>query len=155
MLIKSISIITIFIFLWVPIAAKAQESESPTTKITSISEGEPAPYTGILFDLESAVKLKLDKKYSKMSHDLNLKFQLDKLKAEYDLKLDTLQIKHDTLKDKSQSLISLKEEEIDRLQDLIKKNPNDHTHWWFAGGVIAGVLLSIGIFYAAVETSSK
>ena len=34
---------------------------------------------------------------------------------------------------------------------IVKDNPNDHNHWWLAGGVFAGIVTSIVIFYAAVE----
>ena len=50
-------------------------------------------------------------------------------------------------------MVTAKSEEIDRLQNLIKKDPNDHTHAWFAGGLVAGILLSIGIYYAAAEAN--
>ena len=44
-----------------------------------------------------------------------------------------------------------KEKEVVQLNEIIKDEISDHSHWWFASGILAGVLLSIGIFYAAVE----
>jgi hypothetical protein len=95
----------------------------------------------------------IDKKYSLLESKLKLDFELKKLKAEYQLKIDSLQLSHDTLKLKTDSLINIKNNEITRLQDLVKKDPNDHTQWWFAGGVAIGIVVSIGIFFAAVEVA--
>ena len=107
----------------------------------------------LLFDIEAALKLKVDKKYSLLTEKLKLDSELKKIRTEYDLKLSTLQLKFDTLQNKSTSLMKIKDDEIVRLQDLIKKDPNDYTHWWFVGGIIAGALLSIGIYYAASEVN--
>ena len=49
--------------------------------------------------------------------------------------------------------MKIKSEEIDRLQELIKDNPNDWNQVWFIGGIVAGCLLSLGVYYAAVEIS--
>jgi len=153
MLNKIIAIATIFVFTFVPIAANAQEATEPKGRIIALDKNTPAPFSGILFDIEAALILKVDKKYSLLTDKLKLDSELKKIKSEYDLKLNTLQLKFDTLQNKSSSLLKIKDEEIVRLQDLVKKDPNDHTHWWFAGGVIAGALLSIGIYYAAAEAS--
>jgi hypothetical protein len=153
MLNKIIAIATIFVFAFVPIAAKAQEPTEPKGRIITLDKDTPAPFSGILFDIEAALILKVDKKYSLLTDKLKLDSELKKIKSEYDLKLNTLQLSFDTLQNKSNSLLKIKDEEIVRLQDLVKKDPNDHTHWWFAGGIIAGALLSIGIYYAAAEAS--
>ena len=77
--------------------------------------------------------------------------EIKKIKAQYDLQLGTLQAQHDSLEDKHISLLKIKNDEINRLRDILKDNPNDYNHWWMAGGVVAGIVTSIAIFYAAVE----
>jgi hypothetical protein len=53
---------------------------------------------------------------------------------------------------KYNSLMALKNAEIKRLQDSLKKtDKTDYTRWWFAGGILAGIGLSVGIFKIAVE----
>ena len=56
------------------------------------------------------------------------------------------------LKAKCNEVLDLRKE-IDRLQEIIKDNPNDWTQVWFIGGIVAGCLLSLGVYYAAVEIS--
>ena len=142
-----------FIIVMLPITVKAQEIDELKGQIVPINKNEKAPFSGVLLDTVAAAKVTIDKKYSLLESKLKLDFELKKLKAEYQLKIDSLQLSHDTLKLKTDSLINIKNNEITRLQDLVKKDPNDHTHWWFAGGVALGIVVSIGIFFAAVEVA--
>ena len=142
-----------FIIVMLPITVKAQEIDELKGQIVPINKNEKAPFSGVLLDTVAAAKVTIDKKYSLLESKLKLDFELKKLKAEYQLKIDSLQLSHDTLKLKTDSLINIKNNEITRLQDLVKKDPNDHTHWWFAGGVAIGIVVSIGIFFAAVEVA--
>ena len=50
--------------------------------------------------------------------------------------------------------IKTKNDEIDRLTGLAINSDADYTHWWTAGGFVVGALVSLAIFYAAVETSN-
>ncbi len=142
-----------FIIVMLPITVKAQEIDELKGRIVPINKNEKAPFSGVLLDTVAASKVTIDKKYSLLESKLKLDFELKKLKAEYQLKIDSLQLSHDTLKLKTDSLINIKNDEITRLQDLVKKDPNDHTQWWFAGGVAIGIVVSIGIFFAAVEVA--
>ncbi len=151
-----LSLFLCFMLVIMPISAKADESPpdpGPQGKVTSLSVGETAPYSGILFDLDAALKLKVDKKFSLLESKLKLEFEIKKLKAAHDLKVGDLELRLSSLKSRTDSILQIKNDEIGRLQELIKDDPNDNTHWWFAGGIVAGVLLSIGIFYAAAEAS--
>ena len=47
--------------------------------------------------------------------------------------------------------MKIKDEEINRFQKLALERPNKNSHWWFAGGMFAGIATSVIIFYAAVE----
>tara|TARA_B100000287_G_C20498690_1_gene728196 strand:+ start:23 stop:502 length:480 start_codon:yes stop_codon:yes gene_type:complete len=116
-----------------------------------IGKGEKTPYAGILFDIPAATKLKIDKQFMVLKFKLEIDFMKKKLNAEHSLVLSKLQLKYDTLKTKTDSLLKIKTEEINRLQVLIKEDTKSYSHWWFVGGIIAGCLLSLGIYYAAIE----
>ena len=146
---KVISVFVSLILLTLPTLVSAQETEEG--RLTTINMGEPAPYSGILLDSIAAAKINVDKKYSLLKYDLQLEMELAKIKAQHDLILGTLQAEHDSLKEKNNSLLEIKNVEIDRLRDLLKDSPNDYNHWWLAGGVVVGIATSIAIFYAAVE----
>jgi hypothetical protein len=153
---KSVVTFLIYLLVFIPYAAYAGEADPDDSlningKVTALGQGEKAPYQGILFDIQAATKLKLDREFTQKKFELQLDFEKKKISADLTLKLDTLKIQHDTLKSKTDALLVIKNDEINRLQELVKDDPNDHNNWFFAGGVLTGVLLSIGIFYAAVE----
>jgi len=151
---KILSILLTFIIILLPIAVKAQEVENLEGQIVPIEKDDPAPFSGILLDTIAASKVTIDKKYSLLESELKLDFELKKQGAEYQLKLDTLQTSYDGLQTRFDSISKIKNEEIFRLQELVKENPNDYTSWWFAGGFAIGVLVSVGIFFAAVEVAN-
>lgn len=147
---KTICVLMTFIMIIIPVAVQAQEIEG---QLTPVEAGQPAPYSGILLDIPAAVKINTDKKYSMLEYELKLDLETKKLIAQHELQLGSLQASFDSLGDRHKSLMTIKDQEIGRLQDLVKDDPNDYTMWWFAGGTVMGILLSVAVFYAAVETS--
>ncbi len=131
--------------------ADPDDSLSANGRVMVIGKGEKTPFGGLLFDLRASLKLKLDKEFAEKKYQLQLDLQKKLITSEFTLKLGLLQTKHDSLQDKHTSLLKIKNEEITRLQELVKKSPNEYNHWWFVGGILAGCLLSIGVYYAAVK----
>ena len=69
--------------------------------------------------------------------------------------VSTVKVEVDFLQKKYDSILKIKDEEINRLQKFALEKPNKNSHWWFAGGVIAGIVTSVVIFYAAVEIGER
>ena len=123
-------------------------------KIASIKQGQTAPFTGILLDKqaeaiitakkETVVKIcDIEKSYIKKKAEADCKFSENKLKTS----LEVNKMKHD-------QLMKIKVYENERLRQTIKKlSKPDYSRLWFVGGFVAGVGLSIGIFYAAAQAS--
>jgi hypothetical protein len=151
---KLLSVFVAICLVLVPTLVKAQEVESLEGQIVPVEKDQKVPFSGLLLDTAAAVKITTDKKYSLLEGELKLDYELKKQAAEFQLKLDSLQVSYDSLKEKTGSIITIKNDEITRMQELIKEDPNDYTSWWFAGGFAIGVLVSIGIFFAAVEVSN-
>lgn len=131
--------------------ATAQETTELEGRVTSIDENAPAPYTGILLDSIAASKMLIDKKYIKLELELQLRkeFQIDL--ANKSLAYDLLKSEHDSLQKIHQETVLLKENQISYLNDTLKDEMNDYSHWWLAGGVALGIILSVAVFYASVE----
>ena len=127
----------------------AQEAEEP--KFTQLEQGEEAPFTGTLFNPAATAELITAHQYSLMECDLKIEYQVSKAKAEMQLQLDSLQISYDSLEEKHQLLMDIKNNEINTYRDMALKQPNDNSHWWLVGGVVIGVGLSLGTFYATTE----
>ena len=146
---KGISFILISILVLLqPLSALAQ---SPT--VTDLEKGQVAPYSGVLFNPEAAAQLLAQQKYADAECELKIDLELDKLGAQMDLINESLKVSLRATESKYDSIIKIKNDEIDRLTDLAINSDADYTHWWTAGGFVVGALVSLAIFYAAVETS--
>lgn len=154
--IKLLAILLSFLLVYLPTVAYAGQAEPDDSlnlngRLMVIGKGQRTPWAGILFDITAATKLKLDKQFAQKKYQLELDFQKKLLISEYTLKLGSLQAKYDSLDGRHTSILKIKNDEITRLQELVKENPNSYSHWWFIGGILAGCLLSIGVFFAAQE----
>ena len=146
---KTISFILISILaLLQPLSALAQ---SPT--VTDLEKGQTAPYSGVLFNPEAAAQLLAQQKYADAECELKIDLEIDKLGAQMDLINESLKVSLRATENKYDSIIKIKNDEINRLTDLAINSDADYTHWWTAGGFVVGALVSLAIFYAAVETS--
>jgi hypothetical protein len=145
--IKMLSLFMCFAILAMPTHALAQQGG----KITDLQEGDPAPFSGILLDTAASARLLTEKEYQDEDCDIKINYELEKIKARHSLEFGIIESKVVLLEEANSSILSMKNSEIGRLQELALKNPNDNAHWWFAGGVVAGILTSLAIFYAAVE----
>lgn len=148
------AVITLLAFLAVrtPIAY-AIENETPPSDdeigdYESMEKGEKAPYDGLLFTNEAIIKIITNKH-----------LELDKLKLDKDteikkiqLDLDILKKQHDLetkiTKDLNDNLLKLKQDRIDSLENSKKW---DDVKLFGALGL--GIVLSVSIFYAAVQVT--
>ena len=139
-------LLSIFLVILFAFPAWAQEGV-----ITQIQKGKRAPFTGILMDTKAAAKVLTDQKYTAEECRIEMDRELEILRAKLELDLKISEIKLNSANEKYTSLLNIKDEENKRLQELALKSPNDYSHWWFAGGVIGGIVLSVSIFAVAVE----
>ena len=143
---KIISLILCFSLVYTPICL-AEDTPIPKGKITGLSKGEHAPYTGVLLDNIAAARIFSDKKYLIEQFDLKLQYELGKQKARLDLTIQSQKASLDALQEKHTALMKLKDDEIKRLSDLAA-GKEDYTTWWAVGGVIVGIGLTIAVVYA-------
>jgi len=133
----------------VPLQAQAQELEG---KVSSIELGDPAPYAGVLLDQIAASKLIVDQKYLKLEIELNLRKEFQKELAGKRLAFDLLTVEYNSLNKIHEETLSLRNQQINDLNGLLKEEISDkHTEWWALGGVVVGIILSVTVFYASVE----
>ena len=145
MLNKIIALVLCFSLVYAPVCLA--EDPLPKGKITGLSKGEHAPYTGVLLDNIAAARVFSDKKYLQEQFDLKLQYELGKQKARLDLTIQSQKASLDSLQEKHATLMKLKDDEIKRLSD-IAVGKEDYTTWWAVGGVIVGIGLTIAVVYA-------
>ena len=85
--------------------------------------------------------------------DLRVEYEIKKTQAEMNLQIETLQISWEALSEKHNLLMDIKNNEINTYREMALDQPNKNNHWWLAGGVVVGIGLSLGTFYAATEIS--
>ena len=143
---KIISLILCFSLVYAPVCL-AEDTPIPKGKITGLSKGEHAPYTGVLLDNIAAARIFSDKKYLKEQFDLKLQYELGKQKAKLDLTIQSQKASLDSLQEKHTTLMKLKDDEIKRLSDLAA-GKEDYTTWWAVGGFVVCIGLTIAVVYA-------
>lgn len=124
---------------------------SATYAQVALDKGEKAPEDGVFYTNLEAAQLIADRKAEKQKHQLDL----DMLKKELNVlcegekKTRDLQIK--AAEDKEKLLLSIKDQQIKNLEEQLKKESEDYSMWWFAGGAVVSTVASITIFFAATQ----
>ena len=153
MLNKITSLILCFSLAYAPVCL-AEDTPIPKGKITGLSKGEHAPYTGVLLDNIAAARVFSDKKYLEEQFDLKLQYELGKQKARLDLTIQSQKASLDALQEKHTTLMDIKDEEIKRLSD-IAAGKEDYSTWWAVGGVVVGIGLTLAVVFAVDARTNK
>ena len=118
---------------------------------TQLEAGELAPFAGYLFNETATAELIVEKQFSMSECDLRVDFEVNRISAEYDLQLSLSEIRATAEQEKLNFLLTETQNELDTYIENAARKPN--THLWFAGGMTAGIVTSVAIFYAATEIS--
>jgi len=123
-------------------------------KIASIKKGQVAPFSGILLDKKAEASMAAKREASVKICEMEKKHSIKKAEANCKLSTSKLEILLKANKSKYDQLMKLKVDENKRLRQTIKKlSKPDYSSYCFIGGFVAGVGMSIGIFYAAAQAS--
>ncbi len=144
-------IMAIILLVAFPMLVFAQEAP----KIKPMNKGEAAPFSGVLFNSAAVAQSIAEKEYNAEQCRLRIGHVEQKEGAKCKLLVTTSIAEMNFLKQKYDSILKIKDEEVNRLQKFALERPNKNSHWWFAGGVVAGIVTSIAIFYAAVEIGER
>jgi len=136
-------------FVLVPIQVQAQELEG---QVTALSLNEKAPFSGVLLDPIAASKMIVNQKYLRAEIELELRKEFQKELSDKRLSFDLLKVDYDSLKKIHEETLLIKNEQINDLSIFLEKEiSNDNNHWFAFGGMMAGIVLSVAVFYASVE----
>ena len=152
-MIKQMLILLLVFNLSFPATLIAQETEPP--KIVEIEEGEASPFDGVLLNPTAAAQMLANQKFAEPNCKLKIDYELAKQKAACYLLLGNLNAGLEATDKKYNSIIEIKDAEIERLNEIALESANDYSAFWAAGGFVLGVAVSVGIFYAAVEVTNN
>tara|TARA_R110001583_G_scaffold6811_10_gene34330 strand:- start:3985 stop:4425 length:441 start_codon:yes stop_codon:yes gene_type:complete len=143
---KVISILLIIIFL--PTFCFAQG------KVSVLKKGQKAPFDGILLDKQAEAVLAAKRESVVKICELEKTYLEKHSKAVCKLDISILNAQLGSQKAKHKELMALKEQELKRLNEALKESQKpSYNNLWFGAGLVAGIGLSLGIFYAAVQTA--
>ena len=147
-MVKKILSLYLVSFLILPSLAIAEES---TYDVTTIKQGDPAPFDGVLLTHEAAAKIVVEKKFEDAECDLRIGYELTMQEYRFELQLQTKDIELMSWKDRYEQMMILKTSENDRLQELVLKRKPGNEPWMVALGFGIGTLTSLGIFALSTE----
>jgi hypothetical protein len=121
-------------------------------EIVPVNKGESAPFDGVLLDKEAAAKIISSDEVSAEECANKTEYAVSKGTNACVLKKDIAESSLRIERETNKKLIILKNQEIDRLNEKLEKVGVDWGPLWFAGGSAVGVVMSLTIFYLAIQT---
>ena len=88
------------------------------------------------------------KEFQEKEFENRLELELGLQRSEFQLKIDTLSVKLEETTFRLEESIQLRDEEIEDLRKIIKKDRKVNIPLVIAGSVVAGIALGIGSAYA-------
>ena len=121
----------------------------PTPTIVTLKVGEPAPFSGTLFSTKAAAKLLIDLEYSSETCKLEKDRELGILRSKLQLQVDLCIASRDAQKLRFDETLLIKTGQISFLESQLKPTPwYESGEFWFAVGLVGGVLITVGAGYA-------
>lgn len=126
------------------------QDEEPA--ITDIREGQTAPFTGTLLNPAAVAQMLAEQEANQTECELRIQYAEDRQQAMCSLSLDSTVASLEALQERYNSIMEIKNDEIERLTEIALEADNgDYSHWWFTGGIVIGVAATIGIAFAISE----
>ena len=145
-----ISILLSITIILAPTAILAQQDPQSKPEITNLKRGDAAPFDGLLLDPYAFAQMMAKMEIDSERFKLELDYLGKKKDAVWGLKYDSLQASFDGLQFKYDNILEIKDNEIQVLRE-IAIDKKDYSIWWYAGGFLSGVVLCLGVLYAASD----
>jgi len=121
-------------------------------EVVPLAQGQEAPFDGVLLDKEAAAEILAKEEMSEESCNVQTEYKVGKAVSECELHKGISETKLETEINKNIELLSIKNGEIDRLNQSLEKSGTQWGPLWFASGATIGVVMSLAIFYLSVQT---
>jgi hypothetical protein len=151
---KTLCVVCAALIAWSPIALADSlpappESTLQAGKISQLTKGQRAPFTGVLLSNDAAARLYADIKFSEDECVLRLNEELQTLSIRLNAEIQALTLRLDVETHRTESLIKIKDERIQFLEKNFAPSPwYESGEFWFAMGVVAGIAITAASGYA-------
>jgi hypothetical protein len=118
-------------------------------RVSQLRAGQCAPFAGVLFSNEAAARLFGDIKFTERECQLRLTREIRINTLQLTAQIDALKLRLDVENTRTTQLISIKDQRIKFLEEQYSTPAwYESGEFWFAVGLVGGVLISIGAGYA-------
>ncbi|MAF26125.1 hypothetical protein CL634_11235 [bacterium] len=149
---RILALYLISFFIFPPIAFADEAEEAPVSyEIVTLKKGDPAPFDGIFLSPQAAAKVLTEKKFEDAECDLRVEYELQIQRAQFQLQLDFKDVEIHSWKDKYESMMILKSDEITRLQEFAMQPKPASGPLFVALGFAIGTATSLGVFAISME----
>ena len=115
---------------------------------TFLPKGGVSPFEATCFDNVATARLMTWKEFQEKEFQSRLKLELGLQRSEFQLEIDTLNVKLEETTFRFEEGIRLRDEELEELRNIIKKDRKVNIPLVVVGSVVAGIALGIGGAYA-------
>lgn len=142
-------IIILCLLIYIP--TKCLAADELTPKITNIKQGQSSPWDGVLLNVPAAAKIFAEKDYSLEECKLQITFEIEKEKQRIQEQLDKEVLSRKYSDERYVQIIELKEKELIDLRNIHIDEKPDYSIWWYSGGVVTGIALTVAITFAVIN----
>ena len=127
-----------------PMTAHADDPEpvSELELVSTLNEGDVAPFSGTLFSTAAAAKLLAELELNDESCQIAINKEVSLVEARYQLDIDNLNARIVSLDESYTQRIAIKDNHIDFLDQQLVKSSRPRNELWFAIGVVGGVVIT-------------
>lgn len=155
---KFISLLCIFLLVWMPTSAMAADLVDPPKtdlstvslgKISQLNQGQRAPFAGVLLSDLAAAKLFGELKFTERECKLRLDRELKINTTQLTSQIDALKLRMEIEVVRTTGLLSVKDERIEFLEKNWRPTPwYESGEFWFSMGILGGILITVAAGYA-------
>jgi hypothetical protein len=133
------------LFLFILCLSNAVNAQS------ALDRGRPAPEDGVFYTNRQAAQLLVERETVELRCNASVEVEKKKLLAIQEGEKQKSNTILQAEKDKCKMLLDLKDQQINDLIANLEKQEDDHSSWWFVGGVTVGTVGSLFVFFAATQ----
>tara|TARA_X000000950_G_C13621648_1_gene539669 strand:- start:126 stop:593 length:468 start_codon:yes stop_codon:yes gene_type:complete len=139
---KIITAITLCFYTLCTVPTIAYAGE-PEQKITTLRRGQPAPYSGTLFNTAAAARLQVDLKFTEESCNIETDRQLGLLRSKLQLDIDLLKAQLESQQQLHQDVLLIKNDQIKFLENYsLETKWHESNEFWLVTGLVAGIAVT-------------
>tara|TARA_Y100001963_G_scaffold146532_1_gene221626 strand:- start:18 stop:455 length:438 start_codon:yes stop_codon:yes gene_type:complete len=141
-------------FIIIVIGSAFLSTAQGNDQIATLKKSDPAPFAGTLFSTTAAARIAIELENNEATCGLKIGEAVEKQKAYDKFQLDLKQASLDACLEKYTIVTDIKQRQLDELTEQLRKNTGPQPAWWFAGGVVGGVAVTVLSAWALSQASN-